>query len=766
MAAQQESTPRAQRLLALGAVGLLAAATAIAFGRVFVGHGATWKLLAAGLASVAVAGLLERRSLLLATLASAVCLLVALAVLVFPQTTWVGLPTSETLAAIRDALERVGQQARVQVAPSVPLTPLLLAAVTAVWTASFSAHALAIRAGSPLLAVLPSVALVGFADTVMQDGARPGYAVILLSAVLFVSFVDGIRRIRQWGPVWGSRGKPLSAATGHGARRVATLAVAVSILVPGILPGFRSLALVDFSTAGGHQVHIDPFVSIKAQLQRRDPVDLFQVTSVDGSGDPRAAYWRLYALDQFDGTTWRSSDPEAEQGRILSTPATLAPSSPFRPAIDQRYRILTDFVDRWLPMAYPPQTVSVPFGVIRYDPELTTAVAPDTLGEGLEYSVRSQVVSPTPKELDAVSVAPSVLLGMGVPDRYTFVPDDVPIAVRQIAEAWTQNASTPYRQVLAIQQHFVSSGEFHYSLDVRPKADANALVDFLTKTRTGFCQQFAAAMAILVRELGIPARVAVGFRPGSQLGDTFTVSTQDAHSWVEVLFPGYGWLPFEPTPGGWRSPLATAGSYLSPETPASCPASQPDCAAGAETTTGSGTTGGGLTGKLQQVEFSVRDDGGRARRGGVETPVPDTGYSIPYRLLFLALMALALLLLITVPIVKAAWRRRTVHGARDPDTLVLRVYRVFDGEAADLGLGRADGETLAEHRDRLAAAVRFSDGHLDRLTAAAIRAAYSGRPTTEAEAREALRDARTAIRDIRSDAGLVRRLRGVYRPGL
>jgi transglutaminase-like putative cysteine protease len=766
MAAQQAPTPRAHRLLALGAVGLLAAATAIAFGRVFVGHGATWKLLAAGLASVAVAGLLERRSLLLATLASAVCLLVALAVLVFPQTTWVGLPTSETLGAIRDALARVGQQARVQVAPSEPLTPLLLAAVTAVWTASFSAHALAIRAGGPLLAVLPSVALVGFTDTVMQDGARPGYAVVLLSAVLFVSFVDGIRRIRQWGPVWGSRGKPLSAGTGHGARRVATLAMAVAVLAPGILPGFHSLALVDFSTAGGHQVHIDPFVSIKAQLQRRDPVELFQVTSVDGNGDPRAAYWRLYALDQFDGTTWRSSDPDAERGRILSTPATLATSSPSSPAIDQGYRILTDFVDRWLPMAYPPQTVNVPFGVIRYDSELTAAVAPDTLGEGLEYSVRSLIVSPTPKELDAVSMAPSVLLGIGVPDRYTFVPDDVPLAVRQIAEAWTQNASTPYRQVLAIQQHFVSSGDFHYSLDVRPRADANALVDFLTRTRTGFCQQFAAAMAILVRELGIPARVVVGFRPGSQSGDTFTVSTEDAHSWVEVLFPGYGWLPFEPTPGGWRSPLATAGSYLSPETPGACPPSEPGCAAGGETTAGSGTTGGGLTGKLQQVEFSVRNDSGRGRRGGVETPVPDTGYSIPYRLLFLALLALVALLLITVPIVKAAWRRRTVHGARDPDALVLRAYRVFDGEAADLGLGRADGETLAEHRDRLAAVVPFSDGHLERLTMAAIRAAYSGRPTTKGEARDALRDARTAIRDIRSDAGLVRRLRGVYRPGL
>jgi hypothetical protein len=166
------------------------------------------------------------------------------------------------------------------------------------------------------------------------------------------------------------------------------------------------------------------------------------------------------------------------------------------------------------------------------------------------------------------------------------------------------------------------------------------------------------------------------------------------------------------------------------------------------------------------VELSVRDDGGRSRRGGFETPVPDTGYSIPYRLLFLVLLALAALLLVTVPIVKAAWRRRTVRGARDPDTLVLRAYRVFDGEAADLGLGRAGGETLAEHRDRLTGTVRFSDGHLDRLTTAAIRAAYSERSTSEAEARDALRDARTAIRDIRSEAGLLRRLRGVYRPGL
>src|SRR4029450_502207 len=179
-----------------------------------------------------------------------------------------------------------------------PLSPLLLAAVTAVWTASFSAHALAIRAGAPLLAVLPSVALVGFTATVMQAGPRPGYAVVLLSAVLFVCFVDGIRRIGHWGPMWGTRGRPLSAATGHGARRGGTPAGAVAGLGPGILPGFHSVALVDFSTTGSRQARIDPFVSIKAQLQRRDPIDLFQVTSVDDSGDQRAAYRRACAPRQ------------------------------------------------------------------------------------------------------------------------------------------------------------------------------------------------------------------------------------------------------------------------------------------------------------------------------------------------------------------------------------------------------------------------------------------------------------------------------------
>jgi TgpA N-terminal domain len=205
MARRADPTPGHQRLLGLAAVAGLSVATALAFGRVFTGRQATLELVAAGLASVAIAALFERRGLLLATLASLVGLALAITWFVLPQTAWYGLPSIRTLRAIGRSLEFVGQQARVRVAPTPPLPPLMLAAVTAVWTAAFSSHALAIRAGSPLLAILPPVALVGFADTVLEDGARPIYAIMLLAAALAVVFADGLRRVRQWGPVGSAR---------------------------------------------------------------------------------------------------------------------------------------------------------------------------------------------------------------------------------------------------------------------------------------------------------------------------------------------------------------------------------------------------------------------------------------------------------------------------------------------------------------------------------------------------------------------------------
>jgi hypothetical protein len=97
---------------------------------------------------------------------------------------------------------------------------------------------------------------------------------------------------------------------------------------------------------------------------------------------------------------------------------------------------------------------------------------------------------------------------------------------------------------------------------------------------------------------------------------------------------------------------------------------------------------------------------------------------------------------------------------------VLAAYRVFDGEAADIGMGRREGETLEEHRARLMATVAFSDGHLGRLTDAAARAAYAAEEPTREEADASVEDAHAAVKDLRKQAGTLRRIVGTYRPGL
>jgi transglutaminase-like putative cysteine protease len=778
MAAKQDIAPRTQRLAALGAVALLAAGTALAFGRVFVGHATTLRLLAAALASVALAAAFERRSLLLATVVSAAGLLVAIGWFVFPATLWAGLPTRETLHAIVDALGRVGHDARVQVAPSDPLRPLLLAGLTAVWTASFSAHALAIRAGSPLLAVLPPIALVGFADTVLEDGARPLYAVLLLGSALLVVFTDGLRRIRQWGPVWSSPGRRrLSSVAGRGARRVGVTAVVAALAFPGVLPGFRDDPLLDFSTTGTEGTHLDPLVAIRSNLVRDQAVPLYRVTSTDSLGGTFASYWRAYALDTFDGDRWTSSDTSGAKGVLMSAHTLLEPDVDPPDAavrtVRQHVELLQEQQDTALPLAYPAVQIDAPTTQIRYDDDLGTVTIPGQLPAEASYAVESNVVIPTPADLDPlIPSAPS--------PRYVHLPPSLPIEIRQIAERWAASATRPdpYRRILAIMDHFTSpNSPFVYSTEVDTRDDADALLNFLTRSHRGFCQQYAAAMAVLVRALGYPARVAVGYRTGTASGDAFLVTTHDAHAWVEVYFPGYGWLPFEPTPRRPNPISHIVGSYLNPAASISDPGSGAGETSGgsrgdAATPSQEGIGGCIIDGRRVPGPICTEPDkpgrlGGRNVAGTtLRFDRPDDGYGVPLRLVFGGVLALALVLLVLIPAVKWAIRLRLAHRRGTPTETVLAAFRLFDGEAADVGFGRLPGETLTEYRRRLSERVPFSDGHLARLTSAVTLAAYATDRVDEAAAREALRDARVAIRDVRRRAGLTRRILGVYRPGV
>jgi hypothetical protein len=129
-----------------------------------------------------------------------------------------------------------------------------------------------------------------------------------------------------------------------------------------------------------------------------------------------------------------------------------------------------------------------------------------------------------------------------------------------LAERVTSAARTPYATVLALEAWFRQTGGFGYD-ESPPRVKGSPLVAFVTQTRAGYCQHFAGAMAAMLRMLGIPARVAVGFTSGSPDGGRWAVADRDAHAWVEVWFRGHGWIPFDPTPG--RGTFASAYSYAS-----------------------------------------------------------------------------------------------------------------------------------------------------------------------------------------------------------
>ena len=124
------------------------------------------------------------------------------------------------------------------------------------------------------------------------------------------------------------------------------------------------------------------------------------------------------------------------------------------------------------------------------------------------------------------------------------------LPLSKLAQRITQGQTTLYGEAVALQRWFTESGKFTYSLHGQPDT-ARALINFLTKDRRGYCQQFAFAMAVLARLLDIPSRVAVGYTGGSPIGhDRWDVRTSDAHAWPELYFQGAGWLRFEPTPAG------------------------------------------------------------------------------------------------------------------------------------------------------------------------------------------------------------------------
>ena len=545
-----------------------------------------------------------------------------------------------------------------------------------------------------------------------------------------------------------------------------------ALVVPGLLPGFQSPPIfrIDTSTVLSGPT-VNPLVSVTASLRQQKPEDLFLVRA------DQPAYWRWQALDHFDGTQWTSSDLEVDHGRVIAAGDPLPDSSLEGTGINirqvdlfQTVVVLQDISDPWLPMAFHPVTVEVGRSSIRYDATSAAAVPEVGVQKGLTYTVRSRLLLPTRHQLDAVSAA-----AFSKPEYKPFeeLPSSTPPQIYSIARILTAGASTPFQKLVAIQAYLHT---FNYDQRVNGKTDIGSVLNFLTRTKRGFCQQFATAMAVLARALGYPARVAVGFTPGRYDARlrAWRVGTQNAHAWVEVLFPGYGWMAFEPTP---TRDNPVADSYLAPNAKPFEPCRAQGTCANGTTNPGKGAVGavGGIAAFKAQALANKNFEAGQVGRRGARfgrlrlpgaPPVASHPYRLPLELLGLLLAVLLGLFLVVVPLAKVIGRRVRLARAGPPRHAALVAYRTFTGRAGDLGLGRRGGETLREYRDRIRRDVPSTSDHLDRLTTIVSGAAYSAVEVTKDQAREAAGAARRAIREIRRSIPAGRRIVGLFKPGM
>ena len=294
-----------------------------------------------------------------------------------------------------------------------------------------------------------------------------------------------------------------------------------------------------------------------------------------------------------------------------------------------------------------------------------------------------------------------------------------------IARRVTRNASTPYRVVLALESWLRSRGGFRYDEQPPSTSGVRPLVDFVTTTKAGYCQHFAGAMTVMLRLLGIPSRVAVGFTSGTFRDGSWIVTDHDAHAWVEVWFPRYGWIPFDPTPG--RGRFSGAYSFAT------------------ESATALAELGAGRLPGADEVGRLATPPAAARAGDGVDVPVTAV----------LVLLALggagSLVALKTV-------RRRVRYLRSDPRQHAAAARAELVDWLRDQGLQVGSTSTVSDLQRVVADAYGI---RVTRFADAAGRAGFASRPT-RADAKRTRTELSRALRAIRGRVGTWRRLRGLF----
>ena len=626
--------------------------------------------------------------------------------------------------------------------PVQPVPGIVLVTAGGIGIIAAVTDLIAVRLRSPAIAGLPLLILfsVPITTSARESGVPEGLAFFLgVAGFLILLATDSRERLRFWGrlvTVWRDSGPgeagegPNTTALSASGRRVGVAAICAAIVVPLVVPTLHVSSLFRRDGGSGNgpgTVLSNPLLKMDDELRltRPRPVLSYQILGGDRSS---GQYLQTFVLNYDpDSQDWvqlaRGRSRPVAAGRLLGS----AGLNSGVPTQDVRLRIQLGQVSdgygaSYLPLPYQAEKLDVP-GSWRQDDGTGEVYSSQSLSN-LSYTVTSGEPEPTAvQEAEAPAGAPRSLRG------YLQLNISYRRQLRQIAEGITRHAAAPFAKAVALQNWFLHGGHFSYSLRPGLPDGAAGLLDFVTKKRVGFCQQFAVAMASLARLIGIPSRIVVGYTGGTRQHDgSWLVTTSDYHSWPELYFTGLGWLRFEPTPGG-KAGQGTAiqPSYASPKA-GGAGATAPNFGGPGGRTTQPSAKGGGNTNKIRAFPRGPDGEppGARAAAGRGGSP------------LLALLIALAVLLAACAApaVARLAIRRRRWQAARGDAGQAHAAWQELRDSLTDFGLGLRPSESPRAAAARIGAGTtlhRDAAAALRRIALAEERARYAPVPWPAAD---------------------------------
>lgn len=254
--------------------------------------------------------------------------------------------------------------------------------------------------------------------------------------------------------------------------------------------------------------------------------------------------WRGAALSDFDGKRWTNPSRKPEMILVENQHVVLAPAGLRPPGRRVSYRVELEALENdTLFFAGTPETLDAGVRAL-YRTETASYRLGHAVPQGFHYEVYSLLDDPP--ERAPVRFPPPVL-SLAARELYLQLPA-LDGRIAELAGSFAASATDDLARARAIERHLRS--DYGYTLELPDREVADPLANFLFARRKGHCEYFASSMAVMLRSLGIPSRLATGFQSGvyNPVSDLWLVRASDAHSWVEAWIPGYGWTTFDPTP--------------------------------------------------------------------------------------------------------------------------------------------------------------------------------------------------------------------------